>query len=189
MHWSFLLGALIPSAVGQTAPNQCGVTGLAAEALAYDIGKTFESLAELPTLSAGEPALGKDGPYLSDWQPYVLNGIPESPFYDKWHAGDNAHIHLSFYDVEKATEAVAFLTSLTNPYTGKPIRIWEWAKGPGGVRFKHSDQGHYDGRAFDVPMDQAPVGKEVELQRWIMQQLNGWLREKGVPDAGLSTRG
>ena len=185
---TLLFGTLFVAAPVQAATGQCGATDLSTEALLYDIGKTSEFLVQSPP-SLGEVALGKDGPYLSDWQPYVLNGIPESPFYDKWHAGNNAHIHLSFLDVEKATEAVEFLTSLTNPYTGRPIRIWEWTKGPGGVRFKHSDQGHYDGRAFDIPMDQAPVGKEVDLQRWIMKRLNGWLHEKGVPAAGLSTTG
>ncbi|MEC9029000.1 MAG: hypothetical protein VYB74_01785 [Cyanobacteriota bacterium] len=137
----------------------------------------------------GEVALGISGPYFHDWQPQIINGIPGSPFYKADHAGANAHIHLSFLDVGKATEAVEFLESLTNPYDGKPIRVSEWSLGSGGVSPVHGDPGHYDGRAFDIPMDQAPYGKEVELQQWIMNELNGWLRQKGVPPAGLSTSG
>jgi len=189
MLLSVSLGIIALSTPAQASAQPCGPIGLSASTVFSDLGSATQFLGEQVHSNLGELALGINGPYFHDWQPQIINGIPGSPFYKADHTGNNAHIHLSFLDVGKATETVEFLESLTNPYDGKPIRVSEWTLGSGGVSDVHGDPGHYDGRAFDIPMDQAPYGKEVEMQQWLMKELNGWLRKKGVPASGLSTSG
>jgi len=92
-----------------------------------------------------------------------LTGDPNAPegAYDPSHGGANYHDHLAFKDRETTRRAYEFLQS-------KGITVTEL-----NVQSGHTaGSAHYEGRAFDVPGSQVPVGKEPELSARVRAFMN-----------------
>jgi hypothetical protein len=137
--------------------------------------------------STGFPR-GIDPSKYHPWLPQIFNGIPNHPFFDSGHSGSNAHNHLGFLDSAKAAEAVKFIEGLDNPYSngrGKKFYVTQYS--PRGGVGGHRDPGHFTGKSFDIPMEQVEQGKEIEAMRYLMDQLNNWLKTKGVPQEQLTS--
>lgn len=99
-----------------------------------------------------------------------LTGDPNSPAYDPAHGGSNYHEHLAFKDQDTARRAYEFLKS-------KGLKVTEF-----GVSSGHAvGSAHYSGRAFDVPADQVPVGKERELSARVRAFMNDFYNLQTQP--------
>lgn len=122
-----------------------------------------QTASRIEDLGGGSTPISEPGYEFTQQESFsqYLTGDPNSPSYDPSHGGSNYHEHLAFKNAETARRAYEFLQS-------KGITVTEL-----NVKSGHSpNSAHYQGRAFDVPGSQVPVGQEPQLSAKVRAFMN-----------------
>jgi hypothetical protein len=117
-------------------------------------GYTIPGLASQGSYGEG---VWRQGEYMRPRVVEYITGDRSHPRYAADHGGGNYHEHVAY-----ATSAEALLAARKLEAQG--IKVTE-LKGHSRVGRHSPNSYHYDGRAFDVPASQVPVGQEQALSR------------------------